>query len=110
MTIDKNNNIYILGANSNSQLIFGKDTILDIYPNIPISFIVKYDSSGNVLWTCKAGGPGWQFNTTEGNGIALSGDSLAVQSEGEIYRMRYIYQNIVPTGLFKLHFVILPTF
>ena len=53
MTIDKNNNICILGDYSNSFLIFGNDTIVN-QPNGGNCFIVKYDNSGNLLWAVNA--------------------------------------------------------
>ncbi len=70
---DAANNIYVTGGfGFASSIVFGTTTLVDSggYD----LFVLKYDSSGNMLWAKSAGGSG-----DEG------GNSLAISSGGDIY-------------------------
>jgi len=54
ITRDINSNLYITGNFNGNSISFDNDTIKSIYIND--IFIVKYDSSGNVIWAKGAGG------------------------------------------------------
>jgi hypothetical protein len=61
VTIDKFNNIYITGT-STDTISFGTDTIYGtINEN---TFLVKYDSAGNVKWAKGSSGAGQSFGTS----------------------------------------------
>ena len=49
--IDANDNTYITGQFRNQQIIFGNDTLTSAsHATFDDAFVVKYDSSGNVMW------------------------------------------------------------
>ncbi|MEO8085327.1 MAG: SBBP repeat-containing protein [Bacteroidota bacterium] len=56
MANDFNGNIFVTGAFQGPSLSFGTFTLTSIGPGFDDIFIVKYDSSGNVMWAKSAGG------------------------------------------------------
>ena len=54
IVVDANSDIYVTGFFANSNIIFGNDTLY--YLGIADVFLVKYDSSGNIIWAESAGG------------------------------------------------------
>lgn len=56
---DASNNVYVGGYFQSASIIFGLDTLINnqIAGNSNDMFLVKYDSSGNVLWATNSGGP-----------------------------------------------------
>ena len=72
---DANNHIIISGYFESPYLVFGTDTLVNNgTSNI---FITKYDSTGNVIWTCRAGGGGFDeafaLAVDGSNNIAITG-------------------------------------
>jgi hypothetical protein len=66
--VDASGNIYEMGYFQNPALILGTDTILNAGPSTTSDiFIIKYDSSGNIIWT--KGGNG--ENTDYAHNIAI---------------------------------------
>ncbi len=57
ITSDPAGNAYVTGY-FQGQVIFGSDTVTAVNWDL---FIVKYDVSGNVVWSKGAGGTGWEY-------------------------------------------------
>lgn len=84
---DRNGNAYITGFFSDDTITFGTFNLYNATPgdSTPNVFIVKYDTSGTVLWARSAGGNGADYGmgitTDKNNGIyatgAFSSDSIA---------------------------------
>ncbi|MBI4929666.1 MAG: hypothetical protein HY841_02810, partial [Bacteroidetes bacterium] len=55
MVVDNSGNIYLTGEFSSNTIIFGS-TILSSPNNSADIFVVKYDSSGSVIWAIRVGG------------------------------------------------------
>lgn len=53
---DGSGNVYITGLFSSSSITFGTTTLINTSSGYADMFIVKYNSSGNVLWANRAGG------------------------------------------------------
>ena len=53
---DVNGNVFITGFFDSDLIHFGQYTLVNTIQFIPDIFVVKYDSTGNVLWAKKAGG------------------------------------------------------
>ncbi len=66
---DISGNVYAIGT-SDSTIIFGQDTLAYLYG----SFIVKYNSNGNVLWAKAVGGS-----------TGLVGRSVTTDNSGNVY-------------------------
>jgi len=59
MHVDGNNNIFIGGFFDNAYIVFGNDTLFNYNSNGGEDlFIVKYDTTGNVIWAKSSGGNG----------------------------------------------------
>ena len=69
IAIDPTGNIYVGGNYNTSKLVLGNDTM--DYPGN--SFLVKYDSSGNMLWA----------RTSKGEDMLTGG--IATDNEGNVY-------------------------
>ncbi|MBI3500342.1 MAG: T9SS type A sorting domain-containing protein [Bacteroidetes bacterium] len=67
---DASGNIIATGYFGSSSITFGTTTLInDTTSGVPDMFIVKYDSSGNVLWAKSAGG------TSDDEGLGCSTDA-----------------------------------
>ncbi len=55
VSTDMNGNIFITGSFWTNTIIFGNDTLTNPNNSGPNSFIVKYNSFGNVIWAKSAG-------------------------------------------------------
>jgi hypothetical protein len=80
-------NVYAVGGFSDT-LFFGSDTLISHYGVDIIA--VKYDSSGNVIWTRDLGGPG------QGTNI----NSIATAPLGSVYITGYTQDTIFTIGSF----------
>lgn len=75
LAIDKDKNIYVTGWFSGNQIVFDTYTLTNTGSNGYYDvFVVKYDSTGNVLWAKSAGG-----NTSD------YGNSIDVDNNGNSY-------------------------
>ena len=77
ITTDKNNDIIITGTYEDTTIIFGTDTLTNVSGNNH-TFIVKYNSIGDVLWAKSSGGnyrnEGLSITTDVNNDIIITGD------------------------------------
>lgn len=80
ISMDSSNNAYVTGAFLSSSIIFGSATLINSGLNFADIFIVKYDSSANVVWAKSVGDVG----NEEGKGITIDD-----------------FQNIYVTGYFN---------
>jgi hypothetical protein len=69
LVYDGNNNLYFTGQFSGPMIIIGTDTLINSNQNYFDAFLVKMDTSGNILWSKQFGG-----NLDE-NGYALTIDN-----------------------------------
>ncbi len=74
MAVDGNGNIYIIGYFYSSIMIAGLDTLVNDSAGLSDIFIVKYDSSGAVIWAKREGGKSGDF-----------GSGIAVDNVGNVY-------------------------
>ncbi|MFI5219893.1 MAG: T9SS type A sorting domain-containing protein [Bacteroidia bacterium] len=81
ITIDAFNNIYSVGSFASDTLVFGNDTLFNPYVNTANLFIVKYDSSGNLLWARAAG-------ESSSNGMTV-GNSVTTDNSGNLFVTGY---------------------
>ena len=58
VTTDLNGNIYLTGFFDSTSISFGTQTIINPNPHWYNAFLVKYDSSGNVIWATRPVGQG----------------------------------------------------
>lgn len=72
-------NVYISGYFTDSTIVFGGDTLTNLNPIHPNSYIAKCDGDGNFLWARGAS------NSTEQNKI----NSLFVDNKGSAYGIGY---------------------
>jgi hypothetical protein len=91
LAFDSFNNIYLSGYFSSPQITFGNFTLIN--PNLPgyirrQIFLVKYDTSGNVLWATDIGG-----NGQEGTGY------IAIDNSDDIYITGYNMNDTFSIGL-----------
>jgi hypothetical protein len=70
-------NIIISGFFQSSTITFGSTTLTNAYTSYPDIFILKYDTSGNLLWAKREGGTGWDYGNSiqidSSNNIILTG-------------------------------------
>ncbi|MEK7263261.1 MAG: SBBP repeat-containing protein [Bacteroidota bacterium] len=68
---DGNGNCYVTGYFKSATIMFGNITLTNNSSSgSDDMYVVKYDSSGNVLWAKRAGGGGYDY----GKGIAIDGN------------------------------------
>ncbi len=82
ITTDVFGNLYITGGFQSDSITFGTITLINSSANLLNMFLVKYDSTGNVIWAKKAGGD----NNTEGTSVSTN-----------------VYGNIYVCGSFQSH-------
>jgi hypothetical protein len=83
------NNIHQTGTSSDEYINdTAQDTQGNIYvtgyigdPNYANILVIKYDSSGNILWNHNSAAVAWEG----GKGTSSQGEALAIDSEGNIY-------------------------
>lgn len=92
ITSDSNGNIYITGTYGNSYLKFGTDTVFNSNPGSSSIFLVKLDSSGNVLW---ANTP--IITGTPGN-MGVSSNAITYDENGHIYTTGQFLCNYIIFG------------
>ncbi len=92
VTVDNDENVYMTGYFNNSKLIINNDTLIkeNIGANI---FIVKYDSSGNILWLKNAGGKQYYNQSND----------ITVNNLGNVYVTGYIQDDPIIFGQDSLH-------
>ncbi|MBI4946189.1 MAG: T9SS type A sorting domain-containing protein [Bacteroidetes bacterium] len=79
ISVDTNNNtIYIIGTFNSSAITFGSYVIPNTGPsNATVTFVVKYDSSGNVVWATNPSGnfydQGYSICVDPNSKVLLSG-------------------------------------
>ncbi len=73
VTTDDKANVYVTGSFGSPSVVFGTTTLTTASSGANV-FLVKYDSSGNVLWAKSAGGSGTDV-----------GNSVSVDTKGNVY-------------------------
>lgn len=86
---DHAGNVYITGYFNGDSTIFGNYTLRNVWPTQGNAFLVKYDSSGTVLW---AKAPNQISN------IGASGDGLFTDTIGNIYMAGTFHDNYIVFG------------
>ena len=86
IAVDSSGYIYITGYSNNPDLTFGTYTLSSTYPTF---FIVKYSSTGEVLW----------LKHPLYSGISYSeSTSMAVNTSGDIYIAGFFHSSIIIFG------------
>jgi hypothetical protein len=93
VAIDTSGNAYITGYFYDSTVIFGSSVLhnSDSTGATADVFIIKYDTSGSVLWAGKAGGNRDDYST-----------SVATDSEGDAYVAGYFGSSALTLGMLTL--------
>ncbi|MEO8086805.1 MAG: T9SS type A sorting domain-containing protein [Bacteroidota bacterium] len=81
ISTDANGNVFVTGYFDSPSITFGTTTLNNA--GVRDIFVVKYDSSGNVLWATSAGGTGSDAGygiTTDASGNVLVTGSFAIPS------------------------------
>ncbi|MDT8411822.1 MAG: T9SS type A sorting domain-containing protein [Vicingaceae bacterium] len=79
ITIDAYGNTFITGFFKSSSIIFGNDTLTNVYYTGYVNdvFVAKYDSLGNVVWAKSTGGTGgdegWSIDTDVSGNVWITG-------------------------------------
>lgn len=87
LATDSSNNIYVIGEFASPSVSFGANALANTSAGTNDIFIVKYDSSGNVLWAKSAGGGGTDY-----------GNDITAGPAGEIYITGYFYSGLIYFG------------
>jgi hypothetical protein len=89
ITVDASGNLFFTGSFVASSIIFGNDTLTNVFPNGYYGdfFIVKFDSSGNVLWARHAGGSSTDI-----------GESISTDAAGNAYVTGWYWSNTIVFG------------
>ncbi|HKR04734.1 MAG TPA: T9SS type A sorting domain-containing protein [Bacteroidia bacterium] len=87
ITTDLDGNIIATGAFRSSAITFGTTTLINANPGYTDIFIVKFDSSGNVIWANSSGG------TDEDGAI-----SVATDLSGNIITMNTFLSPLISVG------------
>ncbi|MES2592480.1 MAG: SBBP repeat-containing protein [Bacteroidota bacterium] len=78
ITADASGNVLVTGGFYSSSIIFGTTALTNTGSNTSDVFVVKYDTSGNVLWAKSAGGTGddlgRSISTDTSGNILVTGD------------------------------------
>jgi hypothetical protein len=105
VTTDVSGNVYVTGEYGSTYLSFGADTIVNTNGFGYDIFIVKYDSSGNVLWARGVGGNSGQYygysisadpfgsvyvtGSWIGSSLIFGTDTLNNVGSGDIFILKY---------------------
>jgi hypothetical protein len=95
IAVDGNSNCYITGYFKGSNIIFGSDTLTNLYPlnNTEDIFIAKYDALGNAVWAKSAG------SVTDVNDVGIN---VAVDGGGNSYITGYFSGSSITFGSITL--------
>jgi hypothetical protein len=85
ISTDNSGNVYVTGYFSSSLITFGTTTLIN--SGTYDMFIVKYDSSGNVLWAKSAGGTNTDFGISIFTGVG-----------GNVYLAGFFYSSSITFG------------
>ena len=81
LTSDAGSNVYFTGYFKSTSFSFGADTLYNLGANSDDIFVIKLDSSGNMLWDISAGGNqddwGLSINSDVSNNIYITGASYS---------------------------------
>jgi len=84
LSIDASGDIYVTGYYSSPTIAFGKDTLTNFSSNDSNSiFIVKYDSSGNIIWATSPKGYFSDANYLGRNNSGVA--NVSVDTKGDVY-------------------------
>jgi hypothetical protein len=75
MVTDPQGNVIVTGYFIGSSAVFGNDTLKNQYPDLERFMLVKFDRSGNVIWS----------RTVAQNETGVKGNALATDKSGNIF-------------------------
>jgi hypothetical protein len=87
--LDANNNLYVAGPYDGPTIIFGTYTLTNI--GSANSFLVKYDSNGNVLWARNDGGSNRDYHY-----------SVSADASGNVFVVGYFESPTMIVGTYTL--------
>ncbi len=87
VTTDGNRNVILGGSFNSSSIVFGTNTLANTGVNKDEAFLVKYDSSGNVIWAKSAGG-------TDMDAVI----SVATNKAGDVYAAGLFHSTSITFG------------
>jgi hypothetical protein len=77
ISTDANGNVFVTGSFNGPSVIFDMDTLTNTYAFNTDIYVVKYDSSGNVVWATSAGGTsndiGYRISNGGNGNVFLTG-------------------------------------
>ncbi len=85
IAIDDSGNAYLTGSFGSTSMIFGSDSLT--VEGIVDGFVLKYDASGNPLWSKRIGGNGWDW-----------GQNIAADDNGNVYVTGYFQSDTITLG------------
>ena len=93
-TLDNYGHIYIAGYFNSASMVVGSDTLTNLVDHYIASYIVKYDTAGNLIWANKLTSPAgtWAFD-----GLA-SAFSIATDPDGNLYMVGSCWSNTLNFG------------
>lgn len=68
VSIDDKGNVFVTGLFNADTVYFGSKYVSGVR-KVTVSFLVKYDSNGNVLWASAPTGHNYEYNDAEGFGV-----------------------------------------
>jgi len=84
---DVGGNVYVTGYFNGSSITFGTTILTNVSSNTYDMFVVKYNTSGNVLWAKSAGGTSDDY-----------GQSIATDTNGNVYVAGYFKSPSITFG------------
>ncbi len=91
VSTDASGNVYMTGVFSSPTITFGTYTLTNASPGYSDIFLVKYDSSGNVIWAKRFGGTNDDY-----------GKSVAIDVYGNIYLVGAFYSTSITFGTYPI--------
>ncbi|MBL0048902.1 MAG: SBBP repeat-containing protein [Bacteroidetes bacterium] len=89
VAVDKSGNVYVAGSYYNNAITFGATTLSN--SGAADAFVVKYNSSGTVVWAKKAGGA-----------YSETASSVAVDTSGNVLVTGYFESSSINIGSYAL--------
>lgn len=89
VAVDKSGNVYVAGSYYNNAITFGATTLTN--SGAADAFVVKYNSSGTVVWAKKAGGA-----------YSETASSVAVDTSGNVLVTGYFESSSISIGSYTL--------
>ncbi len=89
VAVDKSGNVYVAGSYYNNAITFGATTLAN--SGAADAFVVKYNSSGTVVWAKKAGGA-----------YSETASSVAVDTSGNVVVTGYFESSSISIGSYTL--------